>query len=107
MDNIKLVVTPASFDEHFSIDEWFNFSDLTQKEMYEKMLLFVVDAEGNSIDPVEARKLFRKVKKAEWGDYIIAFYKAVNDAFVNPTKGDSLSSQLPAEPQLPPDGLKS
>lgn len=104
MTDIKLVVTPASFDEHFSIDEWFNFSELTQKEMYEKMICFVVDAEGNPVEPVEARKLFRKVKKAEWGNYILAFMRAVNDAYVNPTNGDNLTSQLPAEPELPPVG---
>jgi len=84
---IKIVVTQAGFDEHFSIEDWFNFSDLTNKEMYEYILHFVVDSEGKPVDVEEARKMFKAVKKAEWAGIIAQFIQAVQDAFVNPTSG--------------------
>ena len=89
MADIKIVVTQKGFDEFFSIDDWFNFSDLTQKEMYEKMLNFVVGEDGQPVAPEDARKLFKVVPKSDWGKYLTAFITAVNDAFVNPTSGGS------------------
>ena len=89
MADIKIVVTQKGFDEFFSIDDWFNFSDLTQKEMYEKMLNFVVSEDGQPVAPEDARKLFKQVPKSDWGKYLTAFITAVNDAFVNPTSGGS------------------
>lgn len=86
---IKIKVTQEKFDEHFGIDEWINFNELTNAELYSKMILFVVDAEGNEVAPEQARKMFKAVPKKEWADYISAFYKAVNDAFVSPTNGGS------------------
>ena len=47
---IKILVTPEKFDEVFSIDDWFNFGALPQKEVYNKMLCFVVDAEDKYVD---------------------------------------------------------
>ena len=88
-EEIKIHVTQESFDENFSIDEWFNFSKMSNSEMYEKMLLFVVDNDGNPIPPDDARKLFGKVKKKEWTDYVVKFMRSVNDAFVSPTNGGS------------------
>ena len=36
MDKVKLVVTQEKFDKNFSIDDWFNFDKLSQKEVYDK-----------------------------------------------------------------------
>ncbi|MFA6270327.1 MAG: hypothetical protein WC657_03905 [Candidatus Paceibacterota bacterium] len=88
MDNkIKLLVTQEKFDEVFSIDDWFNFSKLTQNEIYNKMILFVVNENDEPVTIDEARAMFKKVKKVEWLKYIAAFVKAISDAFVNPTNG--------------------
>lgn len=86
---IKFKVTPASFDEEFSIDDWINFADITNSEMYNHMLRFVVDAEDKPVSIEDARKQFKSVKKSEWIEYLTAFTKAVGDAFVNPTSGGS------------------
>ncbi len=88
MENkIKLVVTQEKFDENFSIDDWLNFSELTNKELYEKMITFVVNENEEPVTVEEARRMFKKVKKAEWIEYVAAFMKAVSEAFVNPTSG--------------------
>jgi len=89
MDKIKLLVTQKKFDELFSIDDWFHFSDLTNLELYEVMLKFVVDENEQPLPIEDARKLFKGVKKSEWLDYVTAFMKAINEAFVNPTSGSS------------------
>ncbi len=86
---IKINVTQATFDENFSIDDWFHFSELTQLELYNIMLKFVVDEDGKPLPVDEARKLFKTVPKKEWIDYVNRFYGAVRDAFVNPTSGGS------------------
>jgi hypothetical protein len=87
--NIKIKVTPEKFDEHFSIDDWFNFDKLTNVELYNIILLFVVDDEGNEVPLDKARAMFKKVSKKEWPEYINAFYKAISDGFVSPTNGGS------------------
>ena len=89
MAEIKIKVTIAGFDEHFSVDEWFNLAGLTNREIYDKMLNFVVDEKDQPVTVDEARKLFKTVKKSEWKEYVDAFYQAVSDAFVSPTNGDS------------------
>lgn len=89
MDKVKLVVTQEKFDRNFSIDDWFNFDKLSQKEVYEKLLLFVTDEEGNELSVEDARAVFKSVPKAEWLEVVTEFVKAVNDAFVNPTNGSS------------------
>lgn len=89
MDTVKIRVTQDSFNEHFSVDEWFDLSSMTQKEIYEKMLLFVVDEENQPVGREAAKKLFRKVPKKEWDAYVSAFYKAISEAFVSPTSGGS------------------
>jgi hypothetical protein len=89
MDKVKLVVTQEKFDRNFSIDDWFNFDKLSQKEVYEKLLLFVTDEEGNELSVEDARAVFKSVPKAEWLEVVTEFIKAVNDAFVNPTNGSS------------------
>ncbi len=89
MDKVKLVVTQEKFDRNFSIDDWFNFDKLSQKEVYEKLLLFVTDEEGKELSVDEARAVFKSIPKAEWLEVVTEFVKAVNDAFVNPTKGSS------------------
>jgi len=89
MDKVKLVVTQEKFDRNFSIDDWFNFDKLSQKEVYEKLLLFVTDEEGKELSVDEARAVFKSIPKAEWLEVVTEFVKAVNDAFVNPTNGSS------------------
>ena len=89
MDKVKLVVTQEKFDRNFSIDDWFNFDKLLQKEVYEKLLLFVTDEEGNELSVEDARAVFKTIPKVEWIEVVTEFVKAVNDAFVNPTNGSS------------------
>lgn len=89
MDKVKLVVTQEKFDRNFSIDDWFNFDKLSQKEVYEKLLLFVTDEEGNELSVEDARAVFKTIPKVEWIEVVTEFVKAVNDAFVNPTNGSS------------------
>ena len=86
---IKLIVTAEKFDQAFSIDEWFNFGELTQAEIYNKMLQFVVDENDQPVTVEQARAMFKGVPKAEWGEYITSFITAVKDAYVNPTSGGS------------------
>ena len=88
-DTIKLRVTLEKFNEHFSIDEWFDLASMTQKEIYEKMLCFVVDEENQPVEIEAAKKLFRKVPRKDWDGYVSAFYKAIGEAFVSPTNGGS------------------
>lgn len=89
MSKVKLLVTAEKFDEVFSIEDWFNFSSLSNKEIYDKMLQFVADSEGNPVSVEDARKLFKEVPKKEWIDYVSSFVKSVSEAFVNPTNGSS------------------
>ena len=89
MDKVKLVVTQEKFDRNFSIDDWFNFDKLSQKEVYEKLLLFVTDEEGNELSVEDARAVFKTIPKGEWIEVVKEFIKAVNQAFVNPTNGSS------------------
>lgn len=84
---IKIKITIEGFDEHFSIDEWLNFDTLTNKELYDKMIHFVVNGNGEAVSVEDAKKLFRKVPKKEWSKYTTAFYQAISDAFVSPTNG--------------------
>jgi hypothetical protein len=87
--DIKLKVTQESFDEFFSIEEWINLWQISNTDMYEKMICFVADDEGNIIPKEEARKKFKKIPKKQWPEYITAFMKAISEAFVNPTSGSS------------------
>ena len=86
---VKIKVTQEKFDEHFSIDDWFNFGQISNTEMYAKMILFVVDDEGNEVSPEQARKMFKAIPKKEWPEYVAQFMTAVRDAFVSPTSGGS------------------
>ena len=86
---VKILVTAEKFDEAFSIDDWFNFGSLTQKEIYDKMLLFVVDDNEQPVTVEQAREMFKTVPKREWSEHVGAFITAVRDAFVNPTSGGS------------------
>lgn len=86
---IKLKVTQEKYDELFSLEDWLNFGSMTNIEMYNMMLNFVVDDEGNAVPPEEARLLFKKVSKKQWPDYIAKFTSAIRDAYVSPTNGGS------------------
>jgi hypothetical protein len=86
---MKIVITPAKFDQEFSIDDWFNLSELTNKQLYEKLLKFATDESGQPLTPEQAREEFKKIPKTEWNKWVIDFYRAITDAFVNPTSGGS------------------
>jgi hypothetical protein len=87
--DIKIKVTKESWYEHSSIEAWLNFTELTNKEMYDLMLKFVVDDKGQPMDEKKARKLFLKIPPKKWEEYVQAFVKQITEAFVNPTKGSS------------------
>lgn len=84
---IHFQVTQDSFDAQFSIEDWLNFGNLTNIEMYEYMLQFVADDEGKPVPAEAARKLFKGVKKTEWQDCMAQFREAIQKAFINPTNG--------------------
>lgn len=88
-NKVRMVVTADGFDKIFSIDDWFNFEKIPQRELYAKMLNFVVDDDGNPVGIDQARELFKKVPKSEWMEYVNEFAQSVKEAFVNPTKGGS------------------
>lgn len=101
---IKLKVTRERFEEVVSVDDEMYFSELTKKELYEYMLQFVwgtykeksgeTETEHEGYLPtVEARKLFKKVLVKDLDGYIIDFYKAINNAFVNPPNGAASEDQ--------------
>ena len=87
--DIKFKVTPETFDEFFSIEEWINFESLSNVDIYEKMLCFLANSEGEIVAKEEARKVFKKIPKKQWSECQELFIKAINDAFVNPTNGGS------------------
>jgi hypothetical protein len=93
---IKLVVTRQRYEEVMDVDTAFYLLDSSDKEVYDKMLEFVVDADGKYIGREAARKLFKKVPLKELHEHILRFLKAISEAFVNPTKesGSSLQSDL-------------
>jgi hypothetical protein len=86
---IKIKVSRQKFDEIFSIDDWFNFEKLTNAEMYQYMLNFVVDDKDEPVSIEDARNLFKTVKVEDWVDYIADFATAIREAFVSPTNGGS------------------
>lgn len=88
-DEIKIIlkVTPESFDEHFSIDDWLNLGDMSNKDVYDKMIHFVVDENGEYLSVDDARKLFKKIPKKEWNQHVSNFYQSITEAFVSPTTG--------------------
>ena len=86
---VRIKVTQEKFDKHFSIDDWFNFNTMSNAEMYNKMILFVTDDEGNEVSLEQARVMFKTVPKSEWPQYVLEFIKSVRDAFVSPTSGGS------------------
>lgn len=87
MELPKFKVTKEKFDEIFTIESWLNFGGLDNKEIYEIMLQFVVDEKGDSLDPEQARKTFKKVRKGQWNECVANFAQSVRDAFVSPTNG--------------------
>jgi hypothetical protein len=104
---IRIVVTQERYDEVFSIEEWLNLGGMTNRELYDKMLNFVVDEQGTPCSKEQARALFKTVPKTEWADYVAVFLKAVNDAFVDPTSGGNSGLPPSEETPLPPDGSAS
>lgn len=87
--DIRLKITVDKFDENFSIEEWLNFSKMTNQQLYEKMLLFVTDEQGDYLDIEKARAVFNRLPKKEWGECITKFTQAVRDAYVSPMNGGS------------------
>jgi hypothetical protein len=88
-DKVKILVTQEKFDEIFSIDDWINIKSLSHFDLYNKIVCFVVDENGQYVTVEQAREMFRQVPKKEWGGIVADFVKAVGDAFVNPTSGSS------------------
>ena len=88
-DEIKIIfdVRPEQFDKFFGIDEWLYFYDMSNKEIYDKMLLVVVNENGEPLSIEVARKLFKKIPKTEWLQHVNNFVKIANDTFVSPTTG--------------------
>ena len=84
---MKIVVTREKFDEIFSIDEWFNMNEISNRDLYDKMLHFCTDDQGQPMTAEQARAEFKKIPRKEWSETVQEFYRAVTDAFVNPTSG--------------------
>ena len=101
---VQLKVTPERFDEIFSVEEWFSMGELSNIQLYEKMLGFVVDDKGEYLSEAEARLAFKEVLKKDWNAYVIKFLEAINSAFVDPTKGGGSLTPVRAEPIAPPSG---
>ncbi len=84
---LKFKVTMEKIDQHLSVDDWFHYCEMSNKDMYEFMTNFLVDENGEYLTPEQARKVFKKLPKGEWPEYVAQFRKAVGDAFVSPTNG--------------------
>lgn len=87
MSVIKIVVTKERYDEVMSVEDGFFLFESTDKEVYLKMCEFVVDENGQYIGVDAARKLFKGIPRKELSGYIMAFLKAISEAFVPPTNG--------------------
>jgi hypothetical protein len=88
-DEIKIVITRQRFEEVFSIDDSFHLAELTLSEAYRYTCQFVMGENGEYLTEAEARALFKGIKRKELSDYVAKFYKAITDAFVNPTNAGS------------------
>jgi N-dimethylarginine dimethylaminohydrolase len=86
-DEIKIVVTQDRFEEIVSIEDSMYFLNITKKEAYDYMCNFVMNGENTYLSIEDAKKRFKKIPSKELNTYVSKFLKAVNDAFVNPTKG--------------------
>lgn len=86
---IKIVVTQERYNQVFSIDEIFFPNEIPARELYNKMTQCVIGDDGEYLPQEKARELFQKIPAAELGEYIRAFYKAVNDGLLNPTSGSA------------------
>jgi len=87
MSVIKIVVTKERYDEVMSIEDGFFLFESTDKEVYLKMCEFVVGEDGQYLSVSDARKLFKDIPRKELATYIMAFIKAISEAFVPPTNG--------------------
>lgn len=88
-DVIKIVITRQRFDEVISVEDSFHLNELKASEIYDYLCQFVIGADGEYLPAEEARKLFKKIPRGQFSDYISAFYRAITDAFVNPTSAGS------------------
>lgn len=84
---IKIYVTRERYEEIFSIDDDLRFFELTNREAYDYMSQFCVGENGDYLSQAEARKIFKKIPRKEFGNYLREFIKAVGEAFVNPPNG--------------------
>ena len=84
---MKITVTREKFDEIFSIDDWFNMNEISNRDLYAKMLNFCTDDQGQPMTVEQARDEFKKIPRTEWQTTVQEFYRAITDAFVNPTSG--------------------
>lgn len=86
---VRIEVTQKSFDENATLDDWFNFGQLTNREMFDFMSKFIVNEKGEPATEEEKRKLFKSIKRGDWAKTVAEFSGKVRDAFVNPTSGGS------------------
>lgn len=86
---IKIVVTHEKYNKIFSVDDIFFPGEIPVRELYMKMIQCVVGDDGEYLPVEQARAKFKGVPAPELNEYIRAFYKAVTDGLVNPTKGDN------------------
>lgn len=84
---IRIRVDIEKFEDIVSVEDSMNFLNLTNREVYEYMIQFVLDEKDKYIPVENARKLFKKIPRKELGDYILKFMKAINEAYVSPTSG--------------------
>lgn len=90
---VNIKVTRERYEEVVSIEDDMHFFDLTNRKAYDYMVQFCVDAEGNYLPEKEARKLFEKIPRKEFGVYVTQFIKAIGEAFVNPQNGADSEEQ--------------
>lgn len=96
---IKLLVTRERYMQVMDVDTALLLTECTDRQIYEKLLEFVVDDEGKYVGRQEARKRFAKVPLSELSEHVMHFVRAVTEAFVNPTKegGSRSQSDPPSE----------
>ena len=90
---IQIKVTRERYEDIVSIDDDIHFFEMTNKDAYDYLVQFVIDAEGKYLSVEDARALFKKIPRKELNAYVKTFIESITDAFVNPTNGAGLEGQ--------------
>lgn len=92
---IKIKVTLDRFDEVIDLADSFDLFKVTTSRAFEYLCQFVVNVKGEYVGFEAARDLFKthRIKRGEIGAYWVEFVKKVNEAFVNPTSGETSEEQ--------------